>query len=147
MNICKTKGIVMMHMAGKATRMQTVAMDNKSAVRLPGTVTIDGKPENLTVGEAVIMNFGLNVRPGRLTLAWGDQINIPSTDISSPDTHLAEIYGVVIPIKGREDFLPQKGLLRAAKKGPSVPAIRSRDIYQKEKLPLLAQPEMLVVKF
>jgi len=126
MEICKKKGIVMMHMAGKATRMQTVAMDNKSAVRLPGTVMINGKPETPTIGEAVIMNFGLNVRPGRLTLAWGDQINIPSTDISSPNTHLAEIFGVTVPIEGREDFLPQKGLLASTGRGT--------DVHQREKL-------------
>ena len=128
MDICKENGVIMMHMAGKATRMQTIAMDNKSAVKLPGQVLIDGKWESITVGEAVIMNFGLNVRPGRLTLAWGDQNNIPSTDISSPNTHLAEIFGVSVPIEGHKAFLPQKGLLD--------PTGRGKDIRQREKLPI-----------
>ena len=128
LDICKERGVIMMHMAGKATRMQTIAMDNKSAVKLPGMVFIDGKWESMTVGEAVIMNFALNVRPGRLTLAWGDQNNIPSTDISSPNTHIAEIFGVSVPIEGNEKNLPQYGLLE--------PTGTGKDIRQREKLPI-----------
>ncbi|MFA5147200.1 MAG: hypothetical protein WC515_07490 [Candidatus Omnitrophota bacterium] len=142
-DIASGKSVFMMHMAGSGTRMQPLAVNNKSAIGLPGTVNIDGELVPLTVGEAVALQFGplAASRGGRMVLAWGDQNNIPSENIDSTQDYLTEIFFTSIMVRdpkgmaiGNPDlvrFIESKGTV------PSVGGVSGRGaVSQREKRPM-----------
>jgi len=127
--------VMMMLMAGKGTRMQPMAANNKSAILLPDTVMVDGKSAPLTVGEAVARTFGplAASRGGRITEVWGDQINLPGLDIDSDQKYAAEIFSTIYPFDTEEDraYAVQKGVLVG-----TSDAQNPRDVVQREKPPV-----------
>lgn len=125
--------VAMYHTAGKGTRMAPLPAaeaNNKSAIKLPRLIEVDGEKTLLTVLEAVIFQTGIfaPTRPGRLCVFWGDQVFIPSELPDCALTHHAEIldiraaipsdaeswkrdwqsYGLIIPSKDGESLQREK---------------------------------------
>ncbi|MCL0084357.1 hypothetical protein M1N82_02315 [Dehalococcoidia bacterium] len=100
--------VAMYHTAGKGMRMAPLPAaeaNNKSAIKLPRLIEIDGKKTALTVLEGVIFQTGLFAasRGGRLCVFWGDQIFIPSRPVDFEGRHHAEILSIRAEIPSDED--------------------------------------------
>ncbi|MDD5092869.1 MAG: hypothetical protein PHV74_00600 [Dehalococcoidia bacterium] len=100
--------IAMYHTAGKGTRMAPITAaeaNNKSAIKLPRLIEIDGIRTPLTVLEAVIFQTGIfaDSRPGRLGVFWGDQVFIPSRSANFEGNHHAEILDIRDQIPADEE--------------------------------------------
>ncbi|OFV67784.1 MAG: protein containing Alpha-D-phosphohexomutase, alpha/beta/alpha domain I [Candidatus Syntrophoarchaeum caldarius] len=77
--------IAIYHTAGHGKRMAPIVAsegNDKSAIRLPGLLDLDGKKVPMRLLEAVIYQTSIFApsRSGRLCVFWTDQIFIPSTD-------------------------------------------------------------------
>lgn len=88
--------IAIYHTAGKGTRLAPLPaseQNNKSAVKLPSSFEVKEETFLLTMLEAVIQQTALfaNSRKGRLSVFWGDQIFIPSTNCNYSSTHAVDI--------------------------------------------------------
>ncbi|HAR66922.1 MAG TPA: hypothetical protein DCR55_12005 [Lentisphaeria bacterium] len=73
------------HTAGKGTRLAPLPAaenNNKPAVKLPGMLHIDGAQRPITILESVIRQTSVYApaRAGYVSVFWGDQIFIPTTD-------------------------------------------------------------------
>lgn len=91
------------HTAGKGTRLAPLPGsegNDKPAVKLPGTVPIDGRPEPLTILEAVIRQTAVYApgRRGRVGVWWGDQVFIPSTAPADESARPAAILARLAPM-------------------------------------------------
>ncbi len=100
--------VAMYHTAGKGTRMAPLPAaesNNKSAIKLPRMIDIDGSKTALTVLEAVIFQTGIFApsRKGRLCVFWGDQVFIPSNPVDFDGEHHAEILDIRSKIPASED--------------------------------------------
>ncbi|PIU57740.1 MAG: hypothetical protein COS88_00250, partial [Chloroflexi bacterium CG07_land_8_20_14_0_80_51_10] len=98
----------MYHTAGKGMRMAPLPAaeaNNKSAIKLPRLIEIDGKKTALTILEAVIFQTGIFAasRGGRLCVFWGDQVFIPSRAVDFEGTHHAEIFDIRAEIPSDEE--------------------------------------------
>jgi hypothetical protein len=115
------------HTAGKGTRLAPLPgseCNNKPGVKLPGIVMVDGEKESITILESVIRQTGLyaSVRKGRLSVFWGDQIFVPTKDISSSKpTHHADILAMLGSFPSAEEWkkrgLEKYGLILVNDKG------------------------------
>lgn len=124
--LAKGAAIALYHTAGKGTRMAPLPAsesNNKPAIKLPGLLEIDGKPHPITVLEAVIKQTGIYAasRHGRLSVFWGDQVFIPSTDPIYEPRHHADIVGQLGPMPDAEQWearrLDTYGLLAVGAEG------------------------------
>jgi phosphomannomutase/mannose-6-phosphate isomerase class I len=121
------------HTAGRGMRLAPLPAaegGNKSAVKLPRLVRIDGREFALTILEAVIFQTGIFApsREGRLCVFWGDQIFVPEkrpefagnceVEIFAIQQELAqneeewkrswESYGLLIPAENGEVLQREK---------------------------------------
>lgn len=121
------------HTAGRGMRLAPLPAaegGNKSAVKLPRLVRIDGRELALTILEAVIFQTGIFApsREGRLCVFWGDQIFVPEkrpefagnceVEIFAIQQELAqneeewkrswESYGLLIPAENGEVLQREK---------------------------------------
>ena len=100
--------VAMYHTAGKGTRMAPLPAaeaNNKSAIKLPRLIEINGEQSAITMLEAVIFQTGIFAasRGGRLCVFWGDQVFIPSKPIAFGEHCHAEILSVRAQIPNDED--------------------------------------------
>ncbi len=91
--------VAMYHTAGKGTRMAPLPAaeaNNKSAIKLPRMIMINGVMTPITVLEAVIFQTGIfaSSRSARLCVYWGDQVFIPSQPVQFSGRHHAEILDI-----------------------------------------------------
>ena len=106
--------VAMYHTAGKGTRLAPLPgseNNNKPGVKLPASVMIDGKPQALTILEAVIKQTSIygRCRRGRLSVFWGDQVFIPSVAYDyNPEFHV-DILCKLGPMPDAEQW-KQQGL-------------------------------------
>ncbi|MFO8010442.1 MAG: hypothetical protein R6U89_06455 [Dehalococcoidia bacterium] len=141
--------VAMYHTAGKGTRMAPLPAaesNNKSAIKLPRMIDIDGSKAALTVLEAVIFQTGIfaTSREGRLCVFWGDQVFIPSNPIDYDGEHHAEILDIRSEIPASEDEWSKDwqsyGLIIPAANGEVLQREKQswselREILNKENLP------------
>ncbi len=105
--------VALYHTAGKGMRLFPMAAteyNNKSGVKLPGLIILDGSREPITLLEAVIKQTALYApdRKGRLSVFWGDQILIPSESCDySPKSHI-DILAKFIPLPTHQQWNEQK---------------------------------------
>lgn len=98
----------MYHTAGKGTRLAPLSgseCNNKSSVKLPEVIEINGCASPLTILEAVIRQTGIyaDSRKGRLSVFWGDQIFIPSVKAAyAPDHHVDILMRNLPPLSEEE---------------------------------------------
>lgn len=99
--------IAMYHTAGKGTRLSPLTgseCNNKPAVKLPSLLDVQGKQQPLTLLEAVLMQTKIfaKSRKGRLSVFWGDQIFIPSSNILyEPSHHVDVLVKQLAPIDSK----------------------------------------------
>jgi hypothetical protein len=97
------------HTAGKGTRLAPLPgaeNNNKPGVKLAATVSIGGEATPVTILEGVIKQTGCYAasRKGRLSVFWGDQIFIPSTDVSYTPGYHADILCSLGPMMSAEEW-------------------------------------------
>lgn len=102
------------HTAGKGTRLAPLPgseNNNKPGVKLPATVSMDGKAVPMTILEAVIKQTGCYAksRLGRLSVFWGDQVFIPTAPVEYTVTHHADILCSLGPMPS-EEVWREKGM-------------------------------------
>lgn len=117
------------HTAGKGTRLAPLPGSEgnlKSAVKLPGTVTIDGRTEYLTILEAVIRQTAVYApgRRGRVGVWWGDQVFVPSKAPLADATHHVDILAGLGAMPDadawRAEGLDRYGLIAVGADGDAV---------------------------
>jgi hypothetical protein len=117
------------HTAGKGTRLAPLPGsegNNKPAVKLPGSVVIDGNTEAITILEAVIRQTAIYTtgRSGRVGVFWGDQVFIPSVIPPTKATHEIDILAKLGPMpdaaRWDRDGLHNYGLITVAKNGDAA---------------------------
>lgn len=92
----KGNSVAIYHTAGKGTRLAPLPgseCNNKPAVKLPGTLQIDGETAPVTILESVIRQTSIYAasRKGRLSVFWGDQVFIPATRCDYRPSHPVDI--------------------------------------------------------
>ena len=92
----KGASIGLYHTAGKGTRLAPLPgseVNNKPGVKLPGLVTVAGVARPITLLESVIKQTAIYAesRKGRISVFWGDQVFIPSVDVSYTPLHHVDI--------------------------------------------------------
>ncbi|MBT9160472.1 MAG: hypothetical protein DDT26_01759 [Dehalococcoidia bacterium] len=100
--------VAMYHTAGKGMRMAPLPaaeVNNKSAIKLPRLIEINGKKTAITVLEGVIFQTApfASSRGGRLCVFWGDQIFIPSKSVGFEGAHHGEILSIRTEIPSDEE--------------------------------------------
>jgi hypothetical protein len=109
-----TISIGLYHTAGKGTRLAPLPgseNNNKPGVKLPATVSVEGKAVPMTILEAVIKQTGCYAksRMGRLSVFWGDQVFIPTAPVEYTVTHHADILCSLGPMPSEEEWR-EKGM-------------------------------------
>ena len=104
----------MYHTAGKGTRLAPLPgaeNNNKPGVKVPSVVEVDGKKSGLTILEAVVQQTGVyaKLRPGRISVFWGDQVFVPSAGHNPSGSHHADILAQLGPMPSKEEWAA-KGL-------------------------------------
>mmetsp|Transcript_93662 Transcript_93662/g.166657 ORF Transcript_93662/g.166657 Transcript_93662/m.166657 type:complete len:574 (-) Transcript_93662:238-1959(-) len=105
-----TVSVGMYHTAGKGTRLAPIPgaeNNNKPGVKLPGTVKAADKMLPLTILEAVIKQTGsyAQSRKGRLSVFWGDQVFVPSVEVSYDGSRYhADILACMGPMPTAEEW-------------------------------------------
>lgn len=102
------------HTAGKGTRLAPLPgseNNNKPGVKLPATITVEGKLVPMTILEAVIKQTGCYAmsRRGRLSVFWGDQVFIPTAPVEYAVTHHVDILCSLGPMPS-EEVWKEKGM-------------------------------------
>lgn len=98
------KKIAVYHTAGKGKRMAPLCgteNNNKPAIKLPKPIKVNKKNNLFSILEAVIYStqiFAKN-REGRICVFWGDQIILPSNNITPSLNSPIEILGIKYKIK------------------------------------------------
>jgi hypothetical protein len=100
--------VAMYHTAGKGMRMAPLPAaeaNNKSAIKMPRLIEIDGRKTALTILEGVIFQTGpfASSRGGRLCVFWGDQIFVASRPVNFEGRHHAEILSIRAEIASDEE--------------------------------------------
>lgn len=126
--------IGMYHTAGKGTRLAPLSgseCNNKSSVKLPEVIDINGHASPITILEAVIRQTGIyaDCRKGRLSVFWGDQIFIPSVKATYSPLHHVDILMRNLPPLSKEEW--QK---RGLEKYGLIIADEAYDAMQVEKV-------------
>jgi hypothetical protein len=100
--------IGMYHTAGKGTRLAPIPgaeNNNKPGVKLPGVVKAGDQTLPLTILEAVVKQTGTYApsRKGRLSVFWGDQVFVPSVDVTYDGSkYHADILACMGPMPTKE---------------------------------------------
>ncbi len=117
------------HTAGQGTRLAPLPGSeggNKSAVKLPGLVRLEGRVELLTILEAVIRQTSVYARShrGRLGVFWGDQVFVPSAPLPAKPRHHVEILARLGAMPTADawlrDGLDRYGLVAVGRDGDAV---------------------------
>ncbi len=118
--------IALYHTAGEGKRLYPLTASeygNKSAVKLPSLININGVDEPITLLEAVIRqtNIYANARRGRLSVFWADQLFVPSTPPEYTSRHHADLLVKLIPMPTEDEWqqkeLHKYGLITLNKEG------------------------------
>jgi hypothetical protein len=122
------------HTAGKGTRLAPLPgseNNNKSGVKLPGLISVDGTQRPITILEAVIKQTSIyaSSRNGRISVFWGDQIFVPSTNAAYTPGHHADILCRLGPMPGESEW-GERGL----RKYGLITVNREGDAFQVEKV-------------
>lgn len=101
--------IAIYHTAGTGKRLYPLTASefgNKTAIKLPSII----HGQFLTVLEAVILQTGAlsEIRKGRLSVFWGDQVFIPSASIKRPPQAHIDMLSIVRPIPTEEEWEKNK---------------------------------------
>lgn len=118
------KSIAIYHTAGAGKRQYPLAgteHGNKSAIRLPGLIDINGTEHIITVLEAVIKQTSIYapMRKGRLSVFWGDQIFIPIAIPQEAEHHI-DILGRMRPVPDSASWQACYGALAINGSGEAV---------------------------
>lgn len=102
------------HTAGKGTRLAPLPgseNNNKPGVKLPGIITINNKKTSITILESVIKQTGCyaSSRTGRVSVFWGDQIFIPTVNVSYECKYHVDILCSLGPMLTSEEW-NEKGM-------------------------------------
>ena len=102
------------HTAGKGTRLAPLPgseNNNKPGVKLPGIINIHGNKVPITILESVIKQTGCYAksRLGRISVFWGDQIFIPTVEVSYTPTNHVDILCSLGPMLTAEEW-KEKGM-------------------------------------
>jgi hypothetical protein len=120
--------VALYHTAGKGTRLAPLPgaeNNNKPGVKLPALLDVGGKPQPLTVLEAVMRQTSsyASVRGGRISVFWGDQVFVPSAGITKSE-HAADILAALRPMPSKEEWeagqLHQYGLIALGRSGDAT---------------------------
>ena len=109
-----THSVSLYHTAGKGTRLAPLPAaenNNKPGVKLPVAISVGDQQAPLSILESVIKQTGAYAasRKGRLSVYWGDQVFIPSVDMTyTPSCH-ADILCTLGPMATEEEWTA-KGL-------------------------------------
>lgn len=106
--------VALYHTAGKGTRLAPLPgseNNNKSGVKLPAMVEVNGKHVPMTILEAVVKQTGVyaSSRCGRLSVFWGDQVFIPSAEVKYQAKHHIDILAALAPMPTEKEW-KEKGL-------------------------------------
>ncbi len=121
--------VAIYHTAGQGTRLAPLPgseSNNKSGVKLPGMLEIDGNIQPITILEAVIRQTSVYAasRTARISVFWGDQIFIPATPVGYSPVHHADILCCLAPmpsaIEWKERGLEKYGLVAVAANGDAT---------------------------
>jgi hypothetical protein len=98
--------VALYHTAGKGTRTSPLTgseHNDKSAIKLPGLVQDD---QLMTLLEAVIKQTAIYApsRQGRLSVFWGDQVFIPSSQADYSPTHHIDILAQLFSFPSEEEW-------------------------------------------
>jgi len=135
--------VALYHTAGKGTRLAPLPgaeNNNKPGVKLPSLLSIEGSMQPLTVLEAVMRQTSsyASVRGGRISVFWGDQVFVPSTELKS-SSHPADILAALRPMPTKEEWeagqLHQYGLIAVDPRGDAVQLEKVTYDVAKEYLP------------
>lgn len=117
------------HTAGKGTRLAPLPgseNNNKPGVKLPCTIIVDGKPQPITILEAVVKQTGCYAksRPGRLSVFWGDQVFIPTAPAEYTVDHHIDILCSLGPMLSETEWqakgMDKYGLIARSKSGDAA---------------------------
>ncbi|MCB1113454.1 MAG: hypothetical protein KDK62_01725 [Chlamydiia bacterium] len=120
------KSIALYHTAGEGKRLYPLTAaeyGNKSAVKLPGLIKIEGKEEPITLLEAAIKQTSIYApsRKGRLSVFWADQLFVPANTPLYSSTHHADILVKMTPMPTEEEWIHKElnryGLIALDKEG------------------------------
>jgi len=105
--------VAIYHTAGKGTRLAPLPgaeNNNKPGVKLSGTLSVDGNTLPITILECVIKQTGTYApcRKGRLSTFWGDQVFVPSTEVSYKPTAHADILAALGPMPSEEEWVAKE---------------------------------------
>ena len=106
--------VALYHTAGKGTRMAPLPgaeNNNKPGVKLPANVNLEGKPTAITILESVVKQTGCYAksRRGRLSVFWGDQVFIPTVDVTYTPAYHADILCSLGPMLTETEWA-EKGM-------------------------------------
>lgn len=120
------KSVALYHTAGEGRYLYPLTAaeyGNKSAVKLPGIVKVDGVEEPITLLEAVIKQTSIYApsRKGRFSIFWSDQLFVPSNSPLYTSTHHADILVKLTPMPTEEEWIHKElnryGLIALDKQG------------------------------
>lgn len=118
--------VAMYHTAGKGTRLAPLPgseNNNKPGVKLPSVINVGGRAMPMTILEAVIKQTGVYApsRQGRLSVFWGDQVFIPSNEVTYNARHLVDILAACRDMPTEEEWekegLDKYGLIAINEEG------------------------------
>eukprot|EP00606_Chrysophyceae_sp_TOSAG23-5_P000163 GSChrysophyteH2.ASY1.ANO1.1020.1 assembled CDS len=106
--------VALYHTAGKGTRMAPLPgaeNNNKPGVKLPASVQLEGASHPITILESVVKQTGCYAasRLGRLSVFWGDQVFIPTVDVTYTPSYHADILCTLGPMMNEEEWA-EKGM-------------------------------------
>ena len=109
-----THSVSLYHTAGKGTRLAPLPAaenNNKPGVNLPVAIPVGDQQAPLSILEAVIKQTGAYAasRKGRLSVYWGDQVFIPSVEMTYVPSCHADILCTLGPMASEEEWTA-KGL-------------------------------------
>jgi hypothetical protein len=117
------------HTAGKGTRMAPLPgaeNNNKPGVKLPASINLEGKQVPITILEGVVKQTGCYAksRKGRLSVFWGDQIFIPTVDVSYTPEYHADILCSLGPMMDEKEWadkgMDKYGLIALTESGKAA---------------------------
>lgn len=120
--------VALYHTAGKGTRLAPLPgaeNNNKPGVKLPALLDVGGQQQPLTVLEAVMRQTSsyASVRPGRISVFWGDQVFVPSAGVQKSE-HAADILAALRPMPTKAEWeagqLHQYGLIALGRSGDAT---------------------------
>ena len=125
-----TISVGLFHTAGKGTRLAPLPgaeNNNKPGVKLPATIKLTSNQRSpVTILESVIKQTGCYAksRKGRLSVFWGDQVFIPTAEVSYTITHHIDILCSLGPMLSEKDWrekgMEKYGLIAQAKDGSTA---------------------------